>query len=149
MPRKRLLKRWAQNAKKNLTPYREARKGGSKRLVRRQRAFNRLSRQIARKERNRIASCRQTIIEIDAYQPENEKEKQGLVGLRGRLSASIERYEEKQAKDAEFKAAMDEIQAMTSIFQGCTTWAGVADNIKNNERVIPKRTTRIWPNGPQ
>lgn len=130
MPRKRLLKKWAKNAKKNLAPYREARKGGSKRLVRRQRAFNRLSRQMARDERNRIAACRQALIEIDAYEPENEKEKQELTETREKIAASIERYEKKQAEDAKFKAAMAEIKAMTSIVQGCVNWAEVAEKSK-------------------
>lgn len=39
--RKRQVKKFAKNGKKNMTPYREAMRGGSKKLDRRRRAFGR------------------------------------------------------------------------------------------------------------
>jgi hypothetical protein len=46
--RRRQVKKFAKNAKKNMTPYREAYRGGSKKLDRRRRAFKRLSRGVER-----------------------------------------------------------------------------------------------------
>lgn len=111
MPRKRLLKKWAKNAKNSMIPYRQAWSGGSKKLRRRRRAMNRLSRQIAREERKRVEQCRQVVSEIDAYQAKNELEKQNLVECRQKLTAVIQQYEEKIAFQKQLTDMQQQLKA--------------------------------------
>lgn len=72
--RKRQLKKFAKNAKKNMTPYRKARGKGSKKDCRRLKAFKRVSRRIKDDHIRGLGVCTAVLEELNAYKPANEAE---------------------------------------------------------------------------
>jgi hypothetical protein len=101
--KKRQVKKFAKNSKRDLSPYRQARKGGNKKLRRRLKAFNRVHRAYDREQVRRLASCRELLEQIDACEPRNEKERLGIIGARAKVAASIERREEELRKKEELR----------------------------------------------
>ncbi len=110
--RKRQVKKFAKNAKRNMTPYREARKGSSKRLRRRLKAINRVHRAHDRELARRLAGMKDLLEQIDSYEPRNEKERLGLAERRAKVAGVIERREEQLRKERERKEEMESLQLM-------------------------------------
>ena len=107
--RNRQVKKFAKNAKRDMAPYRQARKGGSKKLCRRMKAFNRVHRAHDREQAENLVYCRGLLEQIDTFEPRNEKERERHHKLgpeiRAKVVVSIARHETRIRQKKEIEAA--------------------------------------------
>lgn len=108
--RKRQVKKFAKGAKKNMAPYRQARNGGSKKLRRRMRAFNRAHHAHDRHQARRLAECKELLEQIGSYEPRNEKERLGIAQAHAKLAGVIERREAQLKRKEAQKRSMREVR---------------------------------------
>ena len=108
--RKRQVKKFAKNAKRNLTPYRRARKGGNQKFRRRLKAFNRVHRAYDREKVRRLDDLKGLLQHIDTFEPRNEEERLGMAEHRAKVAGAIERREAQLRKELELKEELENAQ---------------------------------------
>jgi len=108
--RKRQVKKFAKRAKRNRTPYRQARNGGNKKFRRRLKAFNRVHRAYDRWQAKRLDDLKILLEQIDSYEPRNEEERLGIAEHRAKVAGAIARREAKLQRDLELKKELEAAQ---------------------------------------
>lgn len=115
--RKRQLKKFAKNAKKNRMPYRRARGKGSKKDCRRLKAFNRLSRKIKQDHIRGAGFCAGVLKQIDALVPSNEQESALITSYRDRVQASLDKHREALQFDEDVKKIEEQMLAVRRVME--------------------------------
>jgi hypothetical protein len=116
--RKRQLKKFAKNAKKNMTPYRKARGKGSKKDCRRLKAFNRLSRRIKQDHIYGLGACTALLEQIDARRPADDYEASRLSECKLRVQDKLQHHRDAVQFDEEMRSLKHQMTVMKQVMSG-------------------------------
>lgn len=121
--RKRQLKKFAKNARKNMTPYRQAHGKGSKKDCRRLRAFNRLSRSIRLEHLRKLEACQEALNQVDAQVPSNDPEAAALEEVRSKIVVAAARHTARINEDREAQERSESFRRMlTAVRSAVSSW---------------------------
>lgn len=132
--RKRQVKKFAKNARKNSTPYRKARRKGSKKDVRRNRAFNKLSREIEKEHSFRLIELRKLSNQLNPPKGQFEKlPTDKLEKLKNLVSTKLkeeEEYENQKLRMKQLQKDVKKVLGLFSAYQEKVNWLGAVNDSK-------------------
>lgn len=116
--RKRQLKKFAKNAKKNREPYSKARGKGSKKDCRRLKAFDRLSRKILQDHIRGAGFCAGVAEQLDALVATNEQEAALISSARAKVRASLDKHREALVFAEEMRKLEQRMDMVRQVVEG-------------------------------
>jgi hypothetical protein len=134
--------KFAKNAKKNLTPYRQARSKGSKKLCRRLKAIRRMHRKHDREKRRRVAHWKELLRVCKTYwqehEPENQQEIDNVAANQANLEEAIAKHErreqERQEQAQKIEESRRQLQKISRVMETCLAdgggWNAFGDEAK-------------------
>ncbi len=110
--RRRGIKKLALGAKKNMTPIRQMRTTGKKKLRRRLKAWKRAGKAMRKEEENYIERIREALSELQGHEPKTPEEATEIAAFKKWARETIRKHRQARKRKQEVEESFDKLRTL-------------------------------------